>query len=300
LNYARFAAWSMLARWSAHLIASKCAVYARGRCCHTGSLRPPCIADEPVAPCARIRHSVSRAVKSCPRRIAVGGTAVNSGIDKRAAPRSFVRRSGRITVAQKRALKALWPKYGVEGASLPLSLSDIFGREASTVLEIGFGSGETLVRAAAESPNLNFLGVEVHLPGLGRCLLGAERAGISNLRLIQADAMDVLQAQLPPAAVAMACLYFPDPWPRKRHHKRRLVQPGFVALLARALEPGGVFHVATDWAPYAEHIEGVMDAVAAFERLGQPPARHATRFESRGSALGHEIWEAAYRLRPPR
>ena len=222
---------------------------------------------------------------------------MNSRGERRAAPRSFVRRSGRITAAQKRALKTLWPMYGVDEAFSPLSLKEVFGREAPTVLEIGFGNGETLVRAAAESPKLNFLGVEVHLPGLGRCLLEAERAGLSNLRLIQADAMDVLRSQLPPAALAMVCLYFPDPWPRKRHHKRRLVQPGFIALLARVLQPQGVFHVATDWTPYAEHIEAVMDATTAFERLAEPPVRHTTRFELRGSALGHEIWEAAYRLR---
>ncbi len=222
---------------------------------------------------------------------------MNSDAKRRAAPRSFVRRSGRITAAQKRALKELWPRYGLDETGALPPLKEVFGREAQTVLEIGFGNGETLVRAAAESPDLNFLGVEVHLPGLGRCLLAAERAGLSNLRLMQADAVEVLRSQLPPASLAMVCLYFPDPWPRKRHHKRRLVQPGFVALLAQALEPGGVFHVATDWSPYAKHIEGVMDGITAFEQLAELPARHITRFELRGSALGHEIWEAAYRLR---
>ena len=213
-------------------------------------------------------------------------------------PRSFVRRSGRITRAQKRALEELWPAYGLEAATEPLALEQVFGRRAPTIMEIGFGNGETLVRAAADTPHSNFLGVEVHLPGLGRCLLAAKRAGLTNLRLIQADAMDVLRSQLPPGALAMVCLYFPDPWPRKRHHKRRLVQPGFVALLARALEPGGVFHVATDWLPYAEHIKAVMETAEEFEPLDEPPARYTTRFEQRGSALGHEIWEAAYRLRP--
>ena len=110
--------------------------------------------------------------------------------------------------------------------------------------------------------------------------------------------MEVLKKRLPPASLAQLRLFFPDPWPRKRHHKRRLVQPAFVALLLRVLEPDGVFHVATDWAPYAEHIESVMTACTAFERLTRPPARDATKFELRGSALGHEIWEAAYRLRP--
>ena len=224
----------------------------------------------------------------------------NSQSGQRAPPRSFVRRSGRITRAQKRALEELWPVYGLEESANPISFEQVFGREAPTVLEIGFGNGETLVRSAEESPDVNFLGIEVHLPGLGRCMLLAENAGILNLRLIQGDAVEVLRRRMPPAALAMVCLYFPDPWPRKRHHKRRLVQPGFVRLIERILEPAGVFHVATDWAPYAEHIESVMSGNAAFERLSRPPSRYTTRFESRGSALGHEIWEAAYRVRRQR
>lgn len=219
---------------------------------------------------------------------------------QRAPPRSFVRRSGRITRAQKRALEELWPAYGLEESAGPISFEQVFGRRAPTVLEIGFGNGETLVRSARESPDVNYLGIEVHLPGLGRCMLLAEKAGVRNLRLIQGDAVEVLGQRMPPAALAMVCLYFPDPWPRKRHHKRRLVQPGFARLIERVLEPRGVFHVATDWAPYAEHIEHVMSGNAAFERLSRAPSRYTTRFESRGSALGHEIWEAAYRVRRER
>ena len=224
----------------------------------------------------------------------------NSQTGQRAPPRSFVRRSGRITRAQKRALDELWPVYGLEESADPISFGQVFGRRAPTVLEIGFGNGETLVRSARESPDVNFLGIEVHLPGLGRCMLLAEKAGVRNLRLIQGDAVEVLGQRMPPASLAMVCLYFPDPWPRKRHHKRRLVQPGFVRLIERVLEPRGVFHVATDWAPYAEHIEHVMSGNAAFERLSRPPSRNTTRFESRGSALGHDIWEAAYRVRRER
>ena len=225
---------------------------------------------------------------------------LNSQTGQRAPPRSFVRRSGRITRAQKRALEELWPVYGLEESSDPISFEQLFGRKAPTVLEIGFGNGETLVRSAQESPDVNFLGIEVHLPGLGRCMLLAEKAGIGNLRLIQGDAVEVLGRWMQPASLAMVCLYFPDPWPRKRHHKRRLVQPGFVRLIERVLEPRGVFHVATDWAPYAEHIETVMSGNAGFERLNRPPSRYTTRFESRGSALGHDIWEAAYRVRRER
>ena len=223
---------------------------------------------------------------------------MNSHTGQRAAPRSYVRRTGRITRAQRRALEQLWPVYGLDESPQPLVPSQVFGRDAPTILEIGFGNGETLVRSASDAPVVNFLGVEVHLPGLGRCLLLAEDAGLENLRLIQGDAVEVLRNRLPPASLAQVRLFFPDPWPRKRHHKRRLVQPAFVALLLRVLEPDGVFHVATDWAPYAEHIGSVMTASTAFERLSQPPARNATKFELRGSALGHEIWEAAYRLRP--
>ena len=195
-------------------------------------------------------------------------------------------------------MSELWPKYGLDEAALPLSLPRVFGRDAPTILEIGFGNGETLVRAAREAPEVNFLGVEVHLPGLGRCLLQAEEAELENLRLIQGDAVEVLTTWLPPSCLAMVRLLFPDPWPRKRHHKRRLVQSGFVMLLERVLEPAGVFHVATDWAPYVEHIESVMSESAVFEQTSEPPTRYPTRFELRGSALGHEIWEAAYRLRP--
>ncbi|MDE0680836.1 MAG: tRNA (guanosine(46)-N7)-methyltransferase TrmB [Gammaproteobacteria bacterium] len=219
---------------------------------------------------------------------------------QKAPPRSFVRRSGRITRAQKRALEELWPAYGLDESADPILLEQVFGRRAPTVLEIGFGNGETLVRSARESPDVNYLGIEVHLPGLGRCMLLAEKAGIRNLRLIQGDAVEVLGQRMPSACLAMVCLYFPDPWPRKRHHKRRLVQPGFVRLIERVLEPRGVFHVATDWAPYAEHIEHVMSGNAAFERLSRPPSRYTTRFETRGSALGHEIWEAAYCVRRER
>ena len=222
---------------------------------------------------------------------------LNSQSGQHTLPRSFVRRSGRITSAQKRALENLWPVYGIAESPKRLSLEQVFGRTAPTVLEIGFGNGETLARSAKESPDVNFLGIEVHRPGLGRCMLLAEKAGIRNLRLIEGDAVEVLENRLPPAAVAMVCLYFPDPWPRKRHHKRRLVQPGFVRLIERVLEPQGVFHVVTDWTPYAEHIENVMSGNAAFERTSRPPSRYTTRFERRGSALGHEIHEAAYRLR---
>ena len=217
--------------------------------------------------------------------------------------RSFVRRAGRQTKAQDRALGELWPRFGLPGpeaaTSALLDLARAFGREAPCVLEIGFGNGDALVRMAESSPDRNFLGVEVHGPGIGHCLLAIERLGLANVRLLRQDAVDVLRDRLPDQSLLGVHLYFPDPWHKKRHHKRRLVRPGFVALLAARIAPGGYFHVATDWPDYAVHIKTVMDESAAF-RAEEPDAagavggRPRTRFEARGQRLGHPIWEAVY------
>jgi len=215
--------------------------------------------------------------------------------------RSFVRRAGRQTRAQERALRELWPRIGLpgpeEGASPALDLEAAFGRAAPTVLEIGFGNGDALVAMAAGSPERNFLGIEVYAPGVGHCLLAIERLGLCNVRLLMQDAVDVLRNRLLDRSLAGVHLYFPDPWQKKRHHKRRLVQPDFVALLAARLVPGGYVHVATDWPDYAQHIEAVFAASSAFEP-GDPALmaahRPTTRFEARGERLGHSIWEATY------
>ncbi len=223
--------------------------------------------------------------------------------------RSFVRRAGRQTKAQDRALAELWPRFGLPthgpgptlGPGNPplLDLAGEFGRVAPCVLEIGFGNGDALVTMAAESPDRNFLGVEVHEPGVGHCLLAIERLGLSNVRLLMQDAMDVLRDRLPDRSLLGVHLYFPDPWHKKRHHKRRLVQPEFVALLAAGLATGGYFHAATDWPDYAGHIQAVVRASPAFELLDTGPSgaiggRPRTRFEARGERLGHPIWEAVY------
>jgi tRNA (guanine-N7-)-methyltransferase len=217
--------------------------------------------------------------------------------------RSFVRRAGRQTRAQERALTELWPRFGLDptasGASPGLDLATTFGRAAPCVLEIGFGNGDALVAMAAESPDRNFLGAEVHAPGVGHCLLAIERLGLTNVRLLRQDAVEVLREQLPEQGLAGVHLYFPDPWHKKRHHKRRLVQPDFVALLGGRIAPGGYFHVATDWPDYATHIQAVMAGNPAFRAAGaNPPAgaatRPRTRFEARGERLGHPIWEAVY------
>lgn len=210
--------------------------------------------------------------------------------------RSFVLRAGRITPAQKRALEELMPRYGIPFAGQPLDLDAAFGRRAPRILEIGFGNGDTLVELAARSPEIDFIGAEVHPPGVGHCLLAIDAARLTNVRVVMHDAVEVLKDGLAPASLDEVLLYFPDPWPKKRHHKRRIVQPEFAALIAAKLEPGGLFHVATDWAPYAEHIADVLAGRPAFE-AHQPatPGRAETRFERRGRRLGHEVFEQVWR-----
>lgn len=210
--------------------------------------------------------------------------------------RSFVRRTGRMTAAQKRALTELWPRYGIDFAPELVDFEQVFGRSAPRVMEIGFGNGELLVEMAAAHPDQDFLGVEVHEPGIGHCLLAAERASITNLRVICHDAVEVLRQQIADASLDTVQLFFPDPWPKKRHHKRRIVQPDFLRLVARKLKPDGVLHMATDWEAYAEHIETLIEDSGVFSRLSAPPRpRPKTKFETRGEHLGHSIWEQVYR-----
>jgi tRNA (guanine-N7-)-methyltransferase len=210
--------------------------------------------------------------------------------------RSFVRRAGRLTTSQQRALDELWPAYGVEYTGNALDFATLFGRSAPVVLEIGFGNGETLAAMAAEQPERDFLGIEVHDPGVGHCLIAADKAGVSNLKLIVHDAIEVLEHQVPSASLARINLYFPDPWPKKRHHKRRIVQPGFLALCADRLASGGAMHIATDWANYAAHIDETFAGSEHFhcaerrEHDGdQPLDRPVTKFERRGLRHGHRI-----------
>jgi tRNA (guanine-N7-)-methyltransferase len=220
----------------------------------------------------------------------------------RRAIRSFVVRAGRMTVAQERAWAELWPRFGLESTDAPLDLTAAFGREAPRTLEIGFGNGESLVALAAEHPERDFLGIEVHRPGVGHLLLRIEELGLRNLRVVCRDAVEVLERCLPEASLDEVLLYFPDPWPKKRHHKRRIVQPDFVALVASRLRPGGVFRMATDWQPYAEHMLAVTGACAALRNdsseggyVPRPESRPVTRFERRGQRLGHGVWDLAFR-----
>ena len=223
-------------------------------------------------------------------------------IRKKRAIRSFVRRAGRITPSQQRALDTLWPTYGVEFRDEPLDLAAVFGREAPVVLEIGFGNGETLVEQAATSPDKNFIGIEVHEAGVGALLKLIGEQHLANVRIVQHDAVDVLEHMIAPDSLAGVHIFFPDPWPKKRHHKRRLIQPPFVALVASRLAPGAYLHCATDWQPYAEQMLAVLSAepLLANATAGyalRPDWRPPTKFEARGRALGHGVWDLLFRKR---
>jgi len=216
--------------------------------------------------------------------------------------RSFVVRAGRMTAAQERAWQELWPRYGVETADHVLDLAAVFGREARRTLEIGFGNGEALVALAAAHPECDYLGIEVHPPGVGHLLLRAQASGVANLRVICRDAVEVLRDCIAESSLDEVLLYFPDPWPKKRHHKRRIVQAGFVALVASRLRPGGVLRMATDWEPYAVQmleVAGACPALVSESTQGgfvpRPESRPVTRFERRGERLGHGVRELAFR-----
>ena len=214
--------------------------------------------------------------------------------------RSYVLRAGRITPAQRRALEELLPRHGIPYAPAALDLDRVFGRAAPRVLEIGFGNGDALVEVAARSPGRDFIGVEVHPPGVGHCLLAVESRGLANVRVIVHDAVEVLAHQIATASLDEVLLYFPDPWPKKRHHKRRIVQPEFAALVADRLKPGGRFKLATDWEPYAAWMLEVLDASPALANAApaggcvERPERGETRFERRGQRLGHRVFDLEY------
>jgi tRNA (guanine-N7-)-methyltransferase len=221
--------------------------------------------------------------------------------DKRRSIRSFVRREGRITPAQQRALKDLWPRYGVETGDVPLDYAVIFGRHAPVILEIGFGNGDALVAEAAARPEYNYIGIEVHRPGIGNLLRKLESSELKNVRVMLADAKEVLAAQIPEASLSGVHLFFPDPWPKKRHHKRRLVQPDFAALVMRKLVPGGYIHFATDWKDYAEHMvsvlsrtPGLVEVSGLDEFKAMMASRGQTRYEQRGRRLGNQIWDLVF------
>jgi len=219
------------------------------------------------------------------------------------AIRSYVTRAGRLTEAQSRALQQLWPRYGIDFQPQLLNLDQLFGRQAPRTLEIGFGNGEHLLERALTSPERDFIGVEVHPPGVGHLLLMADRANVTNVKLIAHDAVEVLQQQIPPASLDEVQLLFPDPWPKKRHHKRRILNAGFAQLVASRLTASGRFHAATDWTPYAEQMLSVLNECpllancareGGYAPAGEVMARQATRFQRRGERLGHTVHELLY------
>ena len=218
--------------------------------------------------------------------------------------RSFVLRAGRTTPAQERALGELWPAYGIDLTEAPLDLAQVFGRTAPRCLEIGFGAGEVIGALAQNNPHIDYLGVEVHRSGVGRLLLRAQQCSFKNLRVICSDAVDVLHDHIADAAFDEILVFFPDPWHKKRHHKRRLIEPSFVSLAAAKLRSGGTLRLATDWQAYAEQMLTVCNANPALESLSpdrtyvpRPEFRPPTRFERRGERLGHGVWDLAYAKR---
>ena len=208
--------------------------------------------------------------------------------------RSYVLRQGRISSAQQRALEELLPRYGIEFAGQPIDAELIFGRSAPLVLEIGSGMGETTAAIAQARPETDFIAVEVHGPGVGSLLKKIAELGVANLRVIRHDASEVLERMIGDATLDGMHVFFPDPWPKKRHHKRRLIQSPFVALMARKLKPGGYVHLATDWEEYAEQMLAVLSAEPLLKNSAdafapRPAYRPLTKFEARGLKLGHPV-----------
>lgn len=220
-------------------------------------------------------------------------------LQKRAI-RSFVLRQGRISEAQQRAYEQLQSRYAIAYAPLNLNLNTTFGRSATRILEIGFGMGGATAQIAAEHPENDYLGVEVHTPGVGALMRLLDAGAIGNVRTIQHDAVEVLNHMIEPAALDGIHIYFPDPWPKKRHHKRRLIQPPLVKLLASRLKPGGYLHLATDWQEYAEWILEVLQGEPQLKNTAtdfapKPDYRPETKFERRGLNLGHGVWDIVFR-----
>lgn len=215
--------------------------------------------------------------------------------------RSYVIRGGRMTLAQKKAFDDQWKTYGLSLFSGPLDFTKEFGQEAETVLEIGFGMGDSLITMATEYPETHFIGIEVHPPGVGRIINNAGKSQLKNLRIYMADAIDVLDDCIADNSLDRFQLYFPDPWHKKKHHKRRIVQPAFIKKIQQKLKPGGMIHMATDWENYAEHMMDVLSATEGLENQAgkhafsaRPDYRPITKFEKRGERLGHGVWDLLF------
>ena len=216
--------------------------------------------------------------------------------------RSFVLRQGRVSNAQQRAHETLLPKFGIPYAPGLIDLDLVFGRHAPKILEIGFGMGETTAAIAALHPENDYLGIEVHTPGVGSLLKAIDAEGLTNLRIVQHDAVEVLCHMIGHDSFDGVHVFFPDPWPKKRHHKRRLLQPAFVALLVERIKPGAYLHVATDWQEYAEYVLAVLKNNPLLENTAmdyapRPAYRPQTKFETRGLKLGHGVWDVIFKRR---
>jgi len=214
---------------------------------------------------------------------------------------SFVLRQGRFTRAQQRAFDVLWPRFGLDFTGQPRNFDAIFARAAPRVLEIGFGNGEALRQAAAQDPDRDYIGIEVHAPGVGRLLNGLAEDDSEHVRVYHHDAVEVLSCEIADQSLEQIRIYFPDPWHKKRHAKRRLVNGQFSALIARKLAARGTLHLATDWQDYAEQMWDVLDATPGLRntagprgQVSRPPWRRQTHFESRGQRLGHAVWDLLY------
>jgi tRNA (guanine-N7-)-methyltransferase len=214
--------------------------------------------------------------------------------------RSYVLRQGRFSPGQQRAYAELLPRFGISYEAKPVDFDQAFGRHAPVVVEVGSGMGETTARIAAENPGTDYLAIEVHAPGVGSLLKQVGEAGLTNVRVVRHDAVEVLRDMIPAGSLAAVHVFFPDPWPKKRHHKRRLLQPDFAALVASRLAPGGVLHVATDWQEYADHVLAVLSATPGLANTAEgfaprPATRPETKFEKRGIKLGHGVWDIVFR-----
>ena len=215
--------------------------------------------------------------------------------------RSFVLRQGRLTKGQERAFEEGWPRFGIDYHPEPLEIPALFGNANPVYLEIGFGNGESLAAMARDNPQRNYIGIEVHRPGVGHLLMKLEEYACSNVRVCRHDAIEVLRDMIPNGALAGVYLFFPDPWHKKRHHKRRIVQAGFLQLLASKIRPGGFLHAATDWKNYAEHMLEELNASPYFRNTAnggdfvpRPDYRPLTKFEQRGLRLGHGVWDLIF------
>lgn len=215
--------------------------------------------------------------------------------------KSFVLRQGRMSKSQQRALEQNWSEFGLELKDELLDFQQLFGREAPTIMEIGFGMGKSLAEMAEANPQQNFIGIEVHRPGVGALLKLVEEKGLTNVRVFNDDAIEVLKKRIPKNSLDGVYLFFPDPWHKKRHHKRRIVQPAFAQTIADHLKTGGRFHMATDWEDYAEHMMAVMSAAKDFRNTHpdrqftpRPDYRPLTKFEQRGQRLGHGVWDLIF------